>query len=210
MLKMVASNSQRVLIATQNTGKVREIRRLLVKISIEFVGLDQVGPVTAPEEDGTTFLENAVIKARYYADRFGNIALADDSGLVVDALDGSPGVHSARYGGDGLTDAERTDLLLRELREVPAGKRTARFVCAVVVYDPSKDGKLLHASGTVEGSITREPRGTDGFGYDPVFVPIGETRTTAEMSAEEKDELSHRGRAIRAIEPVLQTHLRCV
>ena len=208
--KMVATKPRRVLIATQNTGKVREIRRMLLHVSAEFVGLDQMEPVAAPKEDGTTFLENAVIKARYYGGRFGDIALADDSGLVVDALNGSPGVHSARYGGDGLTDADRTDLLLRELREVPAGKRTARFVCAVVVYDPSKGGKLLHASGTVEGSITREPRGTDGFGYDPVFVPIGETRTTAEMSAEEKDELSHRGRAIRAIEPVLQTHLRCV
>lgn len=204
---MVALEPRRVLIATQNTGKVREIRRMLLRVSAEFVGLDQIEPVEAPEEYGATFLENAVIKARYYGDRFDDIALADDSGLVVDALNGSPGVQSARYGGDGLTDAERTDLLLRQLREVPAGRRTARFVCAVVVYDPSNGGELLHASGTVEGAIAREPRGTNGFGYDPVFVPIGETRTTAEMSPEEKDELSHRGRAMRAIEPVLQAHL---
>ena len=206
---MPTTERQRVLIATQNTGKVREIRRMLLHVSAEFVGLDQMEPVAAPEEDGTTFWENAVIKARYYGDRFGDIALADDSGLVVDALDGSPGVHSARYGGDGLTDAGRTDLLLRELTGVPEGKRTARFVCSVVVYDPSNGGELLQASGTIEGSITWEPRGTNGFGYDPVFVPIGETRTTAEMSAEEKDELSHRGRAIRAIAPSLLAHLGC-
>lgn len=201
---MSALKTARVLIATQNAGKVREIRRLLVDISAEFVGLDQFVPVDAPEENGSTFLENAVIKARYYGDRFDEIALADDSGLVVDALHGAPGVHSARYGGDGLADADRTDLVLRELSETPNADRTARFVCAVVVYDPDEGREILHASGVVEGSITREPRGENGFGYDPVFVPEGYHRTTAEMSAREKDDLSHRGRAIRAIAPALE------
>ena len=152
-------------------------------------------------------MENAAIKARYYGERFGEIALADDSGLVVDALNGSPGVHSARYGGDGLTDADRTDLLLSEMSDIPDESRTARFVCEVVVYDPASGGDVLHASGVVEGSITREPRGENGFGYDPVFVPEGDHSTTAEMSAREKDELSHRGRAIRAIAPALQALL---
>ena len=204
---MSALKPHRVLIATQNAGKVREIRRMLDHISAEFVGLDQLGEVAAPEEDGLTFLENAEIKARYYGERFGKIALADDSGLVVDALDGAPGVQSARYGGDGLTDADRTDLLLRGMRDVPADKRTARFVCAVVVYDPASGGDVLHASGTVEGSIGYAPRGENGFGYDPVFIPDGDHRTTAEMSAREKDDLSHRGRAIRAISPAIEALL---
>ena len=201
---MSAAKTGRVLIATQNAGKVREIRRLLAGISAEFVGLDQFAPVDAPEETGLTFLANAEIKARYYGERFGEIALADDSGLVVDALHGAPGVHSARYGGDGLTDSDRTDLLLKEMKNTPDEKRTARFVCAVVVYDLVDGDKILRASGVVEGSITRAPRGVNGFGYDPVFVPNGDDRTTAEMSAREKDDLSHRGRAIRAIAPALE------
>ena len=180
---------------------------MLTHISAEFVGLDQLKSVAAPEEDGETFLENAAIKARYYAARFGEIALADDSGLAVDALHGAPGVHSARYGGDGLTDADRTNLLLKEMRGVPEENRTARFVCAVVVYDPANEGEILHATGSVEGLITHEPRGENGFGYDPVFVPEGKQKTTAEMTAGEKDELSHRGRAIRAIAPALQALL---
>ena len=180
---------------------------MLAYVTAEFVGLDELENVVAPEEDGLTFFDNAAIKARYYAECFGEIALADDSGLVVDALDGAPGVHSARYGGDGLTDADRTLLLLKEMRGVPDESRTARFVCAVVLCDPANEGEVQHASGAVEGSITREPRGENGFGYDPVFVPQGDRRTTAEMSAGEKDELSHRGRAIRAIAPALQSLL---
>lgn len=196
-----------VLIATQNVGKVREIRRLLAHISAEFVGLDQLEDVAAPDENGATFLENATIKARYYAEHFGRIAIADDSGLVVDALNGAPGVHSARFGGEGLTDADRTNLLLREMRDVPNENRTARFECVVVVFVPANGGDILNAAGTVEGWITREPRGANGFGYDPVFVPNGCDRTTAEMAARDKDELSHRGRALRAIAPALEALL---
>ena len=195
---------QRVLIATQNSGKVREFRRLLEHIPAQFVGLDELPPVAAPREDGSTFLDNARIKAGFYSQRFGQFALADDSGLVVDALDGAPGVHSARYGGDGLSDEDRTDLLLSRMSDVPRENRTARFVCAVVVCGPGMGGEFLHALGMVEGMITLEQRGNNGFGYDPVFVPDGEMRTTAEMDSEEKDRLSHRGNAIRAIAPALE------
>ncbi len=200
---MESSNLQRVLIATQNAGKVREFRRLLKALPAKFVGLDELPEVEAPIEDGTTFLMNAAIKACYYSEHFGEIALADDSGLVVDALNGEPGVRSARYGGEGLDDEDRTRLLLSNMADVPWDGRTARFECAVVVSGPKARGDIIHASGTVEGTIISEPRGANGFGYDPVFVPHGETRTTAEMSADEKDALSHRGRAIRAIEPAL-------
>ena len=201
---MLSSIPQRVLIATQNAGKVLEIRRLLELLPAEFVGLDQLPLVDAPEENGATFLENARAKARYYGLHFGEIAIADDSGLEVDALDGAPGVHSARYGGDGLTDADRTNLLLRKMSGVSIEQRTARFKCAVVVFDPAIEGRILHAEAAVEGSIICELRGRKGFGYDPVFVPVGKERTTAEMTPNEKDELSHRGRAIRAIVPALR------
>ena len=201
---MNPANPERVLIATQNAGKVREFRRLLDHLPAKFVGLDELPPVVAPREDGTTFLANARIKARYYSLHFGEFALADDSGLVVDALDGAPGVHSARYGGDGLSDEDRTDLLLSKMSSVPLENRTARFVCAVVVCEPGMGGEFSHALGIVEGRITFEPRGVNGFGYDPVFVPDGETLTTAQMNSEEKDRLSHRGNAIRAIAPSLE------
>ena len=195
---------QRVLIATQNSGKVREFRRLLEHIPAQFVGLEELPHVDAPSEDGATFLDNAKLKARYYSQHFASIALADDSGLVVDALDGAPGVHSARYGGDGLSDEDRTDLLLSRMSDVPRENRTARFVCAVVVCRPDMGEEFLHALGTVEGRIAFEKCGANGFGYDPVFVPDGERRTTAEMDSEEKDRLSHRGNAIRAIAPALE------
>ena len=201
---MNAADRVRVLIATQNPGKVREFRRLLSDIPAEFVGLDELPPVAAPREDGATFLANARIKAGFYSEHFGHFALADDSGLVVDALGGEPGVHSARYGGDGLSDEDRTGLLLSRMLGVPLAQRTARFVCAVVVYGPGMDGEVFHAVGKVEGRIAFEKRGANGFGYDPVFVPEGETRTTAEMGSEEKDGLSHRGIAIRAIAPSLE------
>ncbi len=195
---------QSVLIATQNSGKVREFRRLLEHIPAQFVGLSELPPIDAPREDGTTFLDNAKLKARYYSQHFGSIALADDSGLVVDALAGAPGVHSARYGGAGLSDEDRTNLLLSRMSSVPPENRIARFVCAVVVWGPDMGEEFLHALGTVEGKIAFEKRGNNGFGYDPVFVPHGETLTTAQMDSAEKDRLSHRGNAIRAIAPALE------
>ena len=201
---MVPAPNRRVLIATRNAGKVREFRRLLDHLPAQFVGLDELPPVAARSEDGATFLDNAKLKARDYSQHFDSIALADDSGLVVDALDGAPGVHSARYGGDGLSDEDRTNLLLSRMSDVPLENRTARFVCAVVVCRPDVEEEFLHALGIVEGRIAFEKRGINGFGYDPVFVPDGERRTTAEMGSEEKDRLSHRGNAIRAIAPALE------
>ena len=205
---MIESQPVRVLIATQNAGKVREFRRLLAQVPAMFVGLEELPRITAPEEDGSTFLANAITKARYYSQHFGEIALADDSGLVVDALDGAPGVHSARYGGDGLSDMDRLHLLLNNLEGVPKEHRTARFECAIAVANPQCQGEFMHATGTVEGRIIFEPRGCNGFGYDPIFVPTGKTRTTAEMSADEKDSLSHRARAIEAIVPTLSGLIR--
>ncbi len=199
-----------ILIATQNKGKIAEMRRMLhiitAELGINIVGLDTLAYIEPPEENGATFIENATIKARYYADKLQMIAIADDSGLVVDVLQGAPGVHSARYGGPGLDDKDRTNLLLKNMHNIPDADRDARFVCAVCVAGNSTD--MLTAEGTVEGSITRSPRGNNGFGYDPVFIPVGETRTTAELAEHEKDAISHRGRAIRAIIPDLYELLR--
>lgn len=199
-----------ILIATQNLGKVTEMRRLLQPIThdlgVEIVGLDAFPDIQAPDETGSTFAENAVIKARYYSDAFGMIAIADDSGLVVDALDGAPGVRSARYGGPGLDDAGRTRLLLDNMAHVLDMERTARFVCAVCLA--GNDSELLTSEGYVEGHITREARGDYGFGYDPVFVPLEETRTVGEMLPDEKDDISHRGRAVRGLVPDLYEALR--
>lgn len=199
-----------ILIATQNVGKVAEMRRMLHIITsdlgISLVGLDAFPKIESPEENGATFIENATIKARYYADAFQMLAIADDSGLVVDALQGAPGIHSARYGGPGLDDVERYALLLDNMTDIPDSERDARFVCAVCVAGNSTD--ILTAEGSVEGSIAHGPRGNNGFGYDPIFVPAGDTRTVAEMSEHEKDSISHRGRAIRAIIPDLYELLR--
>ena len=199
-----------ILIATQNVGKVAEMRRMLHIITsdlgISLAGLDAFPKIESPEENGATFIENATIKARYYADAFQMLAFADDSGLVVDALQGAPGIHSARYGGPGLDDTERYALLLDNMTDIPDSERDARFVCAVCVAGNSTD--ILTAEGSVEGSIAHGPRGNNGFGYDPIFVPAGDARTVAEMSEHEKDSISHRGRAIRAIIPDLYELLR--
>jgi len=201
---MVHISQNRIVIATQNAGKLREFRRMLSNLPAQLNGLDDFEAMDAPVEDGSTFLQNAVIKARYYSIRLGEIVIADDSGLEVDALNGDPGVRSARYGGEGLNDRERTALLLKNLGETPLEARTARFKCVVVVAAPSTAAdQYLTAEGSVEGRITFAPRGRNGFGYDPIFVPLGDSRTTAEMDADEKDRLSHRGRAVNALLPSL-------
>ena len=176
---------------------------MLEGLPVRFVNLRELQPVEPPEETGITFRENAVLKAAYYAEHTGMVAMADDSGLEVDALGSEPGVHSARYGGDHLTDAQRTELLLNELGNVSVGDRTARFKCVVSVAGIDSNEGCITAEGTVEGTIIHAPRGNNGFGYDPIFVPSGETRTTAEMSGDEKDRLSHRGRAVRALKPLM-------
>ena len=191
----------KLLIATRNSGKIREFSRMLSELStdivFEIVGLDDLGIDIEVEETGSTFEENAVLKARQYAEASGEVALADDSGLVVDALSGAPGVLSARYGGDGLDDQGRVNLLLENMLDVPGWQRCARFVAVIALAGPGVPDGLVTSEGAIEGAITHEPIGHDGFGYDPVFWIPHRAKTTAQMSAAEKDAISHRGRALR-------------
>jgi XTP/dITP diphosphohydrolase len=184
----------RLVLATSNPGKVRELQRLLAG-SAEVVSPVELGLTLDVDEDGDTYEANAVKKARAYAAASGYLALADDSGIEVDALDGRPGLRSARYGGDGLDDEGRNILLLKELAGVPVGRRTARYRAAVALAWP--DGRTEVFRGDFEGSIGYERRGRDGFGYDPLFV-TGDGRTAAELSDSEKDAVSHRAQAVRA------------
>ncbi|MHB9023230.1 MAG: RdgB/HAM1 family non-canonical purine NTP pyrophosphatase [Armatimonadota bacterium] len=182
-----------LLVATQNRHKATEIAELLGGLDVRVLTLADVAPELDIPETGETFMENALQKALVAAATTGMLTLADDSGLAVDALEGEPGVHSKRYES---TDAKRNEKLLRELADAPPEKRTARFHCAVAIAGP--EGVLAEIEETVEGFITREPRGRQGFGYDPIFQPRGEERTMAEMSLEEKNAISHRGKAFRA------------
>jgi XTP/dITP diphosphohydrolase len=190
--------SDRVVLATRNPHKLEEVRRILAPlVDVELLP----GPDLDVDETGDTFAANALLKARAVAAATGSPAVADDSGLCVDALDGKPGVLSARWSGVHGDDRANVELVLHQIADVPDERRGAAFICAAALVLP--DGREHVVQGQVEGTITREPRGTGGFGYDPIFVPEGESRTTAEMSATEKDALSHRGRAFRALAPVL-------
>ncbi len=186
------SDSISLVIATRNQGKTAEIKDLLSGFPIKILNLDDFGPIPEVEEDGDTFDDNAYKKASFTARVLGYPALADDSGLVVDALEGRPGVHSARYGGEGLSDARRTEKLLEEMK----GKsdRAAAFHCVLSLSVPT--GQALTYEGRCEGSITEAPRGTGGFGYDPVFLSPEFGKTFAELSMAEKSGISHRGRAL--------------
>jgi XTP/dITP diphosphohydrolase len=193
----------RVLLATRNVGKIEELQRILAPYGVELVGLDpdfEPGPETAPD-----FTGNALAKAREAAAHSGLPSVADDSGLAVDALNGMPGILSARWAGRHGDDVANLQLLLGQIADVPHDRRTARFVCAAAAVFP--DGRELIVEETMDGRIVHAPRGTNGFGYDPVFVPLGETRTTAEMPSDEKDAISHRGKALRAIAPLVARHL---
>lgn len=185
------------VIATHNAKKLKELKRILEPLGFDAVIREDLPEV---EETGTTFAENALLKAESACKVTGMPAIADDSGLVVDALGGAPGVYSARYAGEGATDRQRYEKLLEELREVPTEQRTARFVSAVCCVFP--DGKILTAEGACEGIIAFEPKGEGGFGYDPIFL-VGE-RSYAEMKAEEKDSISHRGRALAKLAQELE------
>ncbi|KLU64314.1 dITP/XTP pyrophosphatase [Desulfosporosinus acididurans] len=192
----------KILLATQNQGKVRELQELLADEEIEVVSLRDLPDWEEVEENGETFAENAALKARAAVQRTGLIALADDSGLEVDALNGAPGVFSARFAGEPKDDERNNDKLLGLLETIPDDKRTARFRCALVIAIP--EGKEYLTEGTVEGKILRERRGTDGFGYDPLFLVPELGRTLAEISLTEKNDLSHRARAFRKAIPILQ------
>lgn len=193
----------RVVVATANRGKVAEIRSTLATPGWEFVTVDDLGhEALEVEETGDTFEANATLKASAYADAFGMPALADDSGLEVDALDGAPGVFSSRYSGDGATDARNNAKLLDELSDVPADDRSARFRSVVVLAWP--DGRTLVTSGACEGAIGFSPRGSGGFGYDPLFLPEATPgKTMAELELYEKNAISHRGAALRALHDLL-------
>ena len=199
---------KKLLIATRNSGKVREFSRMLSQLSIDrvfdVVGLDDLQIDIEVEETGSAFQENAVLKARQYADVSGEVTLADDSGLVVDALNGAPGVLSARYGGDGFNDEDRVNLLLENMHDVPGWERAARFIAVIAVAGPGVPGGLVTSEGVVEGAIMHEPIGHKGFGYDPVFWIPRCAKTTAQMSAAEKDAISHRGVALRGLQDTLK------
>jgi XTP/dITP diphosphohydrolase len=189
------SQSPSLLVGTRNSGKVREIQTILDDVPWLIRSLQEFAGIEVPDETGDTYAANAIIKAEFYARATGICALADDSGLEVEALDGAPGVFSARYAGVGASDAERRRLLLSELAGVPTEQRQARFVCAVAIATPG--GSVLNISeGTCEGAIIFEPRGSGGFGYDPLFVPDGFQKTFAELTDAIKNEMSHRARAL--------------
>jgi XTP/dITP diphosphohydrolase len=188
----------RVVLASANAGKLRELTALLAPLGFELVTLASLG-IESPPETGETFLDNALIKARHAASASGLPAIADDSGIEVDALGGRPGVRSARFAGENASDAENLAKLLRELRTVPESERGARFRCCIVFARGPEDARPLVAEGTWEGRIGIAPRGSRGFGYDPVFLPSGHASTAAEIPADVKNSVSHRGQALRSL-----------
>jgi XTP/dITP diphosphohydrolase len=197
-----------LVLATRNAHKVEEMQEMLRDLPVLLIGMDAYPDAPEPEETGTTFGENAIIKATAAAAAAGQWALADDSGIAVDALQGRPGVYSARWAGPGSGAAEWIAKTLAELKDVPMDWRTARYICALALADPS--GKIVAmAEGTFEGRISETPRGAGGFGYDPIFVVEGDhaDRTAAELSPDEKHALSHRGKAVRALLPDLRKWL---
>jgi XTP/dITP diphosphohydrolase len=195
----------KLLLATNNRGKAAELRRLLQGCGWEIVTPADVGLELQIAESGQSYEENATRKALQYAQAGGLVALADDSGLEVDALGGRPGVLSARYAGPDRTDQERVKKLLEELGDVPDDQRTARFRAVIAIADPA--GRVETVEGTVEGRIARAPRGANGFGYDPVFLLPGRGLTAAELPADEKDAISHRGVAARKARAILERWL---
>ena len=192
---------QTLLIATHNQGKLREYRALLADLPLKVVNLDEAGVDFDVDETGTTFAENALLKARAYAAATGLLTWADDSGLEVDALDGAPGVYSARYAGPDATDEDRYRKLLHTLAAQPDAPRTARFRCVVALVTP--DGAAYTTDGVCPGVIIDEPRGSHGFGYDPVFLLPDLGQTMAELPPATKNRISHRGRAAAAAKTVL-------
>jgi XTP/dITP diphosphohydrolase len=196
----------RLVLATRNPGKIREIAAIYSHLELAWLPLPDLHEIGTIPEEGATYAENAMAKARTASVESGLPALADDSGVEIDALGGSPGIHSARFLGPSATDAERNARILHLLEEVPDPRRTARYVAAVAVALPDRAVHVFE--GACEGSIARSPRGTAGFGYDPIFVPRGESRTMAEIPVEVKNRISHRARALRAAEPCLVEILR--
>ena len=190
--------SDRVVLATGNPGKLAELQALLAPMAMEVVPQSQFTRVAA-EETGLSFVENAILKARHAARAAGLPAIADDSGVEVDALHGTPGIYSARFAGAGASDQQNLDKLLHELRDIPAERRTARYRCALAYLRWDLDPSPLICQASWEGIIIDSPRGKGGFGYDPVFLLPSLNLTAAELPAERKNQLSHRGQALRAL-----------
>jgi XTP/dITP diphosphohydrolase len=193
----------RLIVATRNPDKLIELRRILDagRVPVDVSDLDEFPDMPEVAETGLTFTENALLKARAVAAYTGLAAVADDSGLCVDALNGMPGVLSARWAGRHGADHANLELVLAQLADIPAGHRGAQFACAAALVLPS--GAEHVAEGLLEGSLATAPRGTNGFGYDPIFVPDGYEITTAEMDPADKDKISHRGRALRHLAPII-------
>ncbi|HLU62798.1 MAG TPA: RdgB/HAM1 family non-canonical purine NTP pyrophosphatase [Gammaproteobacteria bacterium] len=190
--------ARELVLASGNAGKLAEIARLLEPLGLVIRTQTEFG-ITPPEETGLSFIENAILKARHAARLSGLPALADDSGLEVDFLNGAPGIYSARYAGEDGNDAANNHKLLGALEGVPAGQRSARFRCVIALLRHAEDPMPLVATGTWEGRILEAPRGEGGFGYDPLFLPAGLERTAAELGKAEKNRLSHRGQALQAL-----------
>ncbi len=189
---------KKIVLASNNKGKVREINQILAELDISVLPQSDFN-VEEVEETGLTFVENAILKARNAAEQSGLPAIADDSGIEVDALNGEPGIYSARYAGVGASDEDNLQKLLQALQDVPEEKRTARFQCLMVYMRHAKDPTPIICQGVWEGIITREPQGDNGFGYDPVFYVPDHNCTSAQLPAEVKNQLSHRGQALRLL-----------
>ena len=203
-------NNQILLIATSNLNKAKEISEALKDFSLEIKTLKDFCEIKPPEETGKTFFENAYLKAKYYAKKTGLMCLADDSGLEVDILNKAPGIYSSRFAGENATDEENNEKLLELLKGVPLEKRRARFVCVIIVYHPI--GKYIKTEGIWEGFIGFKPKGSHGFGYDPIFlVPEYDyQKTAAELPIEEKNKISHRGKALAKLKEIFPEFLKSI
>lgn len=196
---------KRIIFATSNEGKMKEIRMILADLNVEVVSLKEAGITAEIEENGTTFEENAAIKAKAICDLTGEIVLSDDSGLEVDYMDKEPGVYSARFMGEDTSYEVKNQYIIDRLKDVNEEERTARFVCVIACAFPS--GEIVTRRGTIEGVIAHEIIGTNGFGYDPIFYVPEYGCTTAELNPEVKNEISHRGKALKAMKEVLAKEL---
>ena len=196
---------KKFVVATKNKGKLKEIAEILDGLNLEVVSMEQVGVDEDIEEYGSTFEENALIKAKEVYKRTGELVMADDSGLEVDFLNGAPGIYSSRFAGEGASDEDRNNKLLAMLKDVPFENRKARFVCAIAVVLP--DGSHFTVRGTCEGYIAFEPIGTNGFGYDPLFFLPEYDKTAAQLEASKKHEISHRGKALKLMLEQLKERL---
>ena len=196
---------KKTVFATGNQGKLREVKKILADLNVDIVSMKEEGIQIDVDENGTTFAENAQIKATAIGAHTDAIVLADDSGLVIDALNGEPGIYSARYLGEDTSYRIKNQNLIDRLEGVPDEKRTARFVCAIAAALP--DGTVLHTEGTIEGIIGYEERGENGFGYDPIFYVPKLGKTTAELTDDEKNAISHRGSALEKMKVLLREYI---